>query len=62
MIKREFLIAGKGDYESELKKLAAKLNVNINFIGEIKDLNTQLILTHIFVTSDSIRRFPDDDN
>ncbi len=47
--KAEFLIAGKGYYESELKKLAAKLNVNVNFIGEVKDLNTQLISTNIFV-------------
>lgn len=47
--KAEFLIAGKGDYESELKKRAKVLNVNINFIGEVKDLNTQLMSTHIFV-------------
>jgi len=47
--KSEFLIAGKGDYESELKKLAEKLNTSINFIGEIKDLISQLIETHIFV-------------
>ncbi|HCY74569.1 MAG TPA: hypothetical protein DHV28_01490 [Ignavibacteriales bacterium] len=45
--KVEFLIAGKGYYESELKKLTAKLNVN--FIGEVNDLNTQLITTNIFV-------------
>lgn len=45
----EFLISGKGDFEIELQELAKKLNVNINFIGEVKDLNTQLKLTHIFV-------------
>lgn len=56
--KSEFLIAGKGDYESELKKLAAKLNVNVNFIGEVKDLNTQLMLTHIFVTATLSEGFP----
>lgn len=49
--KAEFLIAGKGDYEAELKKLAAKLNASINFIGEIRDLNTHLISTHIFITA-----------
>ena len=54
----EFLIAGKGNYESELKKLAAKLNVNINFIEEIKDLNTQLKLTNIFVTATQSEGFP----
>jgi len=54
--KAEFLIAGKGDYESELKKLAAKLNVN--FIGEVKDLNTQLMLTNIFVTATQSEGFP----
>jgi glycosyltransferase involved in cell wall biosynthesis len=47
--KAEFLIAGKGNYELELKKLAVKLNDSINFIGEVKDLNTQLISTQIFV-------------
>lgn len=47
--KAEFLIAGKGYYEPELKKLTSKLNVNINFIGEVKDLNTQSISTNIFV-------------
>jgi len=47
--KSEFLIAGIGTYKSELKNIAEKLNVNINFIGEVKDLNTQLKLTHIFV-------------
>ena len=47
--KAEFLIAGKGYYESELKKLTAKLKVNVNFIGEVNDLNTQLITTNIFV-------------
>lgn len=56
--KAEFLIAGKGDYESELKKLAEELNVNINFIGEVKDLNTQLMLTHIFVTATLSEGFP----
>jgi len=56
--KAEFLIAGKGYYESEIKKLAAKLNVSINFIGEVKDLNTQLILTHIFVTASQSEGFP----
>ena len=56
--KAEFLIAGKGYYESELKKLAAKLNVNINFIEEIKDLNTQLKLTNIFVTATQSEGFP----
>lgn len=45
------MIAGKGDYEAELKKLAAKLNASINFIGEIRDLNTHLISTHIFITA-----------
>ncbi len=49
--KAEFLIAGKGDYESELKKLAAKSNVSIYFIGEVKDLNPKLVSTHIFVTA-----------
>lgn len=56
--KAEFLIAGKGDYEPELKKLAAKLNVNVNFIGEVNDLNTQLILTNIFVTASQSEGFP----
>lgn len=45
----EFLIAGKGAFESELKELAKKQNVNLDFIGEVKDLNFLLILTHIFV-------------
>ncbi len=56
--KAEFLIAGKGDYESELKKLAAKLNVNVNFIGEVNDLNTQLMLTHFYVTATLSEGFP----
>ncbi|MDF1611501.1 MAG: glycosyltransferase family 4 protein [Stygiobacter sp.] len=47
--KAEFLIGGKGDYELELKKLAAKLNVSINFIGELKELNYLLLSTNIFV-------------
>lgn len=47
--KAEFLIVGKGLYQSELKKIAENLNVSINFIGEVKDLNTLLMSTHIFV-------------
>lgn len=57
-VKAEFLIAGKGAYESELKKLAEKLDVSINFIGEVKDLNTQLMLTHIFVIATQSEGFP----
>jgi glycosyltransferase involved in cell wall biosynthesis len=56
--KAEFLIAGKGGYELELKKLAAKLNVSINFIGEVKDLNDQLMSAHIFVTTSQSEGFP----
>ncbi len=56
--KAEFLIAGKGVYESELKKIAEKLKLNINFIGEVKDLNTQFMLTHIFVTATQSEGFP----
>lgn len=56
--KAEFLIAGKGDYETELKKLAEELRVNINFIGELKDLNAQLISTHIYVTASQSEGFP----
>ncbi|MCX7876368.1 MAG: glycosyltransferase family 4 protein [Melioribacteraceae bacterium] len=58
LTKAEFLIAGKGDYEFELKKLLAKLNVSINFIGEVKDLNTQLVMTNIFVTASKSEGFP----
>ena len=47
----EFFIAGKGDFEIKLQELAKKLNVNINFIGEVKDLNTQLMSTNIFVAA-----------
>ena len=47
--KTEFLIAGIGAYESELKNIAEKLNVNITFIGEVKDLMVQFISTNIFV-------------
>jgi glycosyltransferase involved in cell wall biosynthesis len=56
--KAEFIIAGIGDYEIELKKLAVKLNVNVNFIGEVKDLKTQLISMHIFVTATLSEGFP----
>lgn len=56
--KAEFLIAGKGDYESELKKLAEELNVRINFIGEVKDLTSILMSTHIFVTASHSEGFP----
>lgn len=54
----EFFIAGKGDFEIKLQELAKKLNVNINFIGEVKDLNTQLITTNIFVTASQSEGFP----
>lgn len=56
--KAEFIIAGKGEYESELKYLAAKLNVNINFIGQLEELTTELMNTNIFVTATQSEGFP----
>ncbi len=56
--KTEFIIAGKGQYESELKNLTAKLNVNISFIGQLEDLNTELMKTNIFVTATQSEGFP----
>ncbi len=47
--KVEFILAGKGDFETELIKLATKLNINLNFIGEVKDLMGVMETTNIFV-------------
>lgn len=47
----EFFITGKGEFESALQELARKLNVNINFTGEVKDLNTQLMSANIFIAA-----------
>lgn len=47
--KADFIIAGKGEYEQNLKKLAHELGVNINFIGEIRDLRMKLLNTDIFI-------------
>ncbi len=56
--KVEFIIAGKGDYESELKKLSDKLNVRINFVGQIRNFLRLLSSTHIFVISSQNEGFP----
>ncbi|HQI41240.1 MAG: hypothetical protein B6D44_14845 [Ignavibacteriales bacterium UTCHB2] len=54
----EFLIAGCGEYEMELKKLSNELNVQINFIGEVKDFNACLSSTDIFVLASQSEGFP----
>lgn len=56
--KAEFIIAGKGDYEHELKNYASSLNVNINFIGELEDLTSELMSTNILVTASQFEGFP----
>lgn len=47
--KAEFLIAGKGDYETQLKKINAELKAGIIFLGELKNLPANLQTTDVFV-------------
>jgi glycosyltransferase involved in cell wall biosynthesis len=47
--KAEFLIAGKGSFEQQLKKLNTELKAGINFIGEVKNLLEIFKTTHIFI-------------
>jgi len=50
----EFLIAGSGSLESELKELNDKLKAGVQFTGNLKNLKNQFEHTHIFViTSES---------
>lgn len=54
----EFLIAGCGEYEMELKKLANEQKVQISFIGEVKDFKSFLGSTDIFVLASQSEGFP----
>lgn len=56
--KAEFIIAGKGESESELKELSKRLKANIQIIGEVKDFNTYLRTTDIFVLASQSEGFP----
>ncbi|HLG31513.1 MAG TPA: glycosyltransferase family 4 protein [Ignavibacteriaceae bacterium] len=47
--KAEFIIAGKGPYEKEIKKINNELGTKVKFIGEVSDLTEILKTTHIFV-------------
>jgi glycosyltransferase involved in cell wall biosynthesis len=47
--KAEFLIAGEGELEEELKKLNRETGSNIKFLGRVKDMPSLLRDTHIFV-------------
>ncbi len=47
--KAEFLIAGEGEREVELKKLNKETGSNIKFLGRVKDMPSLLRDTHIFV-------------
>ncbi len=49
--KAEFLIAGEGELEEELKKLNKETGSNIKFLGRVKDMPALLRETHIFVFS-----------
>ncbi|MBL8006852.1 MAG: glycosyltransferase family 4 protein [Ignavibacteria bacterium] len=47
--KLEFIIAGNGEYENELKKLDSDLNAGVHFKGTIKNLPVFMSGTDIFV-------------
>ena len=47
--KAEFLIAGEGEHENELKQLNEKLGAGIKFLGRVNDMPSLLRSTHIFV-------------
>lgn len=54
----KFYIAGKGEKESYLKEYALQKKVNVNFIGEVKNLYSLLEKSHIFVLSSFSEGFP----
>lgn len=47
--KAEFLIAGEGELEGELKKLNRETGSNIKLLGRVKDMPSLLRDTHMFV-------------
>lgn len=44
-----FFVAGKGEEEADLKSLSKKLNTEINFCGNVKDIPGLLLETNFFV-------------
>jgi len=51
----EFIVAGEGEYEKDLKKLAEEKGVKIKFVGTVNDLNHSLSASHIFVFPSRIK-------
>lgn len=51
----EFIVAGEGEYEAELKKLAVEKGAKINFMGKLNNLNQALAESHIFVFPSRIK-------
>ncbi|MEO8209590.1 MAG: glycosyltransferase family 4 protein [bacterium] len=53
--KAEFMIAGTGIYENELKSLCKDLGVEVTFLGNVKNIIELLMDTHIFVMPSRIK-------
>lgn len=56
--KTKFYVAGGGSLESELKTLNDKLNAGIIFMGDLKDLRSELNKTDIFIIASQSEGLP----
>ena len=51
----EFIVAGEGEYEKDLRQLAVEKGVNIKFTGKLENLKDILATSHIFVFPSRIK-------